>query len=77
MTCKLHDFSSRAHTARSHGRLHRASQALIRSLDPDFDVVKASFPYFVRFKGWDTVKQVQDYGTDARDRAAARHSSKV
>jgi len=28
------------------------SEGLIRSLDPDFDVVRNALPYFVRFNGW-------------------------
>lgn len=28
------------------------SESLIRQLDPDFDVVKNSLPYFVRFRSW-------------------------
>lgn len=28
------------------------SESLIRQLDPDFDLVRASVPYFVRFRSW-------------------------
>jgi predicted unusual protein kinase regulating ubiquinone biosynthesis (AarF/ABC1/UbiB family) len=28
------------------------SEGLILQLDPDFDMVMAALPYFVRYKGW-------------------------
>lgn len=38
------------------------SEGLILSLDPDLDLVKMSLPYFVRYRGWQSTKQIVDFG---------------
>lgn len=41
------------------------SEGLILSLDPTFDLVKSTLPYFIRYSGWDSLTQIQtaDYVT--------------
>ncbi len=38
------------------------SEGLIMSLDPDCDLVKVSLPYFIRYKGWSSARQILDWG---------------
>jgi predicted unusual protein kinase regulating ubiquinone biosynthesis (AarF/ABC1/UbiB family) len=37
-------------------------EGLIMSLNPECDLVKASLPYFIRFKGWSSAKQLLEWG---------------
>jgi len=38
------------------------SEGLVLSLDPSFDLVGRTLPYFVRFAGWDTLSQLRQAG---------------
>lgn len=37
------------------------AEGLIRYLDPEFDFIKSSLPYFVRYKGWTSTQSVLDH----------------
>jgi hypothetical protein len=42
------------------------------SLDPEMDLVKLSYPYFVRYKGWSSTKQILEWGYSDKSGAAAK-----
>ena len=53
------------------------SEGLIIGLDPEFDIISKTLPFFVRYQGWASAQEVLTYGYNNAANTRSKHSGNL